>query len=160
HIRSRTMSCKSILGQAIVIVLAGAVIGLADPRPRDIKLDRSTPPPPPAGGNQNNSNPAPPIPPADTAFHPTQENDLPNGHITLPRAKSLYASGSALIAARNKEKYAAGHIKGAFRISEEDFRAGDPAILAAIPRSSTLVVYCSGGKCDESEVVARFLDGS
>ena len=29
-----------------------------------------------------------------------------------------------------------------------------------IPRSSVLVVYCSGGDCDESEAVARMLTGS
>ena len=33
-------------------------------------------------------------------------------------------------------------------------------MLAAIPRDATLVVYCNGGNCDESEQVAKLINGS
>ena len=105
--------------------------------------------------------PPPPPPPAATApaFVFATEADLKSkpGQITVAQAKALFDQQAFFIDARKAEHYTLAHIKGAYRMAEADFQFGNPPMLAAIPRDATLVVYCSGGNCDESEQVAKLI---
>lgn len=164
--------CKSILGQAFAIIAIGAAIGAADAfAVRPITLTREAPPDPPIKPIVKPSEkptekpvekpltPAP-VPAATTTFKQTPKADLPPGQITIDEARALYDQQATFIDSRKLDPYKLGHVKGAWRMELTDFSAGDPQILALIPRSSVLVVYCSGGHCDESEAVARMLTGS
>jgi len=98
--------------------------------------------------------------PGDAGWKPTPEAALPKGQITIEQAKRLFDAGAQFIDTRKKDEYEAGHVQNAFRIGLSNFQAGDPALLAMIPRDSVVVAYCSGGQCDESEAVARMFSGS
>lgn len=58
---------------------------------------------------------------------------------------------------RKPAEFEAGHVAGAIRITLQDFERGDPQVLNFIDRSGTIITYCVGGNCDESEAVARQL---
>jgi rhodanese-related sulfurtransferase len=152
-------ACNSILRQIIVIVAIGSAIGIADSYIRPVDLSKRKVPDPPVGpSNGGGSTPTPPTNYAKFVF--TKEADLQPGQITVEQAKSLFDEQAFFIDARKPEPYQLGHVKGAYRMAEADFQFGDPKMLALIPRDSTLVVYCSGGHCDESELVARLLTNS
>ena len=157
---------------------------------KPVKTDREAPPelpPIPAGGTQaTNTRPAQPsstqpapvqsptpeiasptIPaasstPATAPFKFSTKEDLKEkkGHITVEEAKGLFDASAIFIDSRKPEPFAAGHVKDAYRLELADFRDGDPALLGLIPRDSYVVVYCSGGHCDESEAVAQMMDAS
>lgn len=167
--------CKSPLGQAIAIIALGAAIGVADAFAlRPITLTREVPPPPPIKSNdkpidkpvEKPVTPVTPVPvptpgtPLAAAFRQTPKADLSPGQITIDEARNLFDQQATFFDARKLEPYKLGHVRGAWRLELSDFGAGDPPFLAMIPRSSVLVVYCSGGHCDESEAVARMLTGS
>lgn len=90
----------------------------------------------------------------------TPKDKMPAGHITVDEARALYDSGATFIDTRKSDVYQAGHVANAYRIELAMFSAGDPPMMAMIPRDAFVVVYCVGGHCDESEAVARMLDGS
>ncbi len=160
--------CKSMLGQAVAIIAIGAAIGTADAFAfRPISLTREAPPPLNANPDQKTPKQSPPVMPPPTvpapiAFKETSKTELANkpGQITVTEARALFDQQATFIDARKLDPYKLGHVKGAWRLELSDFDAGDPQFLALIPRSSVLVVYCSGGHCDESEAVARMLTGS
>ncbi|MFN7020198.1 MAG: rhodanese-like domain-containing protein [Phycisphaerales bacterium] len=102
--------------------------------------------------------PASPAPAAGFAFTPKEK--LPLGHITIDDARRLFDAGAAFVDSRKAEDYAAGHVRDAFRIDTYMFKDGDPPKLQLIARDSFVVVYCNGGNCDESDNLARLLDGS
>jgi len=97
---------------------------------------------------------------ADAAFKFTPKDTLKAGHLTVDEAKVLYDNGSPFIDARKLEVFVAGHVLNAMRLDMASFRNGNPPELGLIDRSATVVVYCGGGQCDESEHVAEFMDGS
>lgn len=171
------VNCGSVLLKAAAIVLLGAAIGAADAFVlRPITLVRQTPPPITVAPAGSTPSPAPhtaaptesaPAPQPNTAvgspaqaFEFTPKDRLPAGQITVDEAKALFEQGATFIDSRKPDKYELGHVKGSFRIELASFDRGDPPILAAIARDGIIVVYCSGGHCDESEAVARMLDGS
>jgi rhodanese-related sulfurtransferase len=156
--------CKSTLGQVIAIIAIGSAIGIADSLARPVKLTREAPPPiipTPATPNSNPPSPIP-TPAAAPTFVFATEADLKSkpGQITVAAAKALFDQQAIFIDARKLDPYKLDHVKGAFRMAEEDFQFGNPPMLAAIPRDATLVVYCSGGNCDESEQVAKLINGA
>lgn len=95
-----------------------------------------------------------------TGFAFTPKDKLPVGHITIDDAKRLFDAGAAFVDSRKAEDYAAGHVADAFRIDTYMFKDGNPPKLQLIARDSFVVVYCNGGNCDESDNLARLLDGS
>lgn len=108
--------------------------------------------------------PAPPdtsTPPQANGFKPTPKSELPPGQITVAEAKQVFDSGQAgFIDTRAKDKFEEGHIPGAVRLDLESFAEGVPVKLGLFPdRNQTLILYCAGGHCDESERVAERLDG-
>jgi rhodanese-related sulfurtransferase len=126
----------------------------ATPRPRDPAT------PPPATGNQ---------PPAThralaTAFPP--HPDKPYVEIHGDDVAYLYQQGALFLDARRTSVYEQGHIAGSrpFSVWESDVadkvnalfnERGDPK-QAAQP----IVVYCSGGDCEDSHMLAERLSGA
>lgn len=61
-----------------------------------------------------------------------------------------------LIDARRPEDYAAGHIPGARNIFAYDFAAHIPELIT-LPRTKPILIYCDGGQCELSHMVAEQL---
>ena len=80
--------------------------------------------------------------------------------IHTARALELYQQAESqgdvfFVDARNAEEFVAGHIPGAFSVPPDAFFGGQyPGALDQIPKFSTVVVYCGGGACDASKLVA------
>ncbi len=61
-----------------------------------------------------------------------------------------------LIDARRPDDYAAGHIPGARNIFAYDFAAHIPELIT-LPRTKPILIYCDGGQCELSHMVAEQL---
>ncbi|HTS18953.1 MAG TPA: rhodanese-like domain-containing protein [Verrucomicrobiae bacterium] len=112
------------LRQALVIVLAGAALGLAANAvsPRGIPL--LTPP-----------------------KAPPRAKDV----VTLDEAKALWSSGTAFfLDARATSDYKAGHIAGALSLPIDEFDDYYPQIQSVLTTDSVIVCYCDGLDCDLS----------
>lgn len=170
---------KPILLQIATIVVVGSLIGVADafvlrpvrlgmevPKKADFDFPSTNgvkPAPHDTSPVPANAHPAATAPASQpkTDFKPTPADQLPAGHITLDDGKKAFDNQSAaFVDARKAELYEAAHIPRAFKIELHDFSAGDPQVLMMIPRDSNVIVYCSGGNCDESVKVAEMLNGS
>ncbi|MBA4028516.1 MAG: hypothetical protein C0475_05185 [Planctomyces sp.] len=118
----------------------------------------------PAGGAAPTADPASgPSPGAPVAGVSGPETEAPDGRTTLSleQALALYNEGLAqFVDARAPDEFAAGRIPGAVRMSPEDFASGqvpEAVLSGALRRDSNVVVYCGGGACDASKLVARRL---
>lgn len=179
-----------ILIQMAVIIGIGFALGVVDMTLRPIDLKPRPKPPPiqiepahtgvklaPQAGSEVEVTPAKPAPPAaatpttpaaaggETPFQQTPKSALPEGQITVDEAKVLYDRGLSdgntyFVDARKVEDYVKGHVSNAIRIDTAMFQLKEPAELGLIPRTGNVVVYCNGGHCDESENVAKRLNGS
>jgi len=110
--------------RALVIVLAGAVLGLAANAVSPRRIPVLTPPktPPPA---------------QDT--------------VTLKEAQDLWTGGTAFfLDARAPADYAAGHIAGAVSLPIEQFDDHYMQAAAMLTPDATIVAYCDGQDCDLS----------
>lgn len=65
--------------------------------------------------------------------------------------------GTVLVDARSHEEYSLGHIPGALNIPEDDFAASFAKVQPSLEKARTIIVYCSGGSCSTSEIVAQML---
>lgn len=179
-----------VIIQMAVIIGVGFALGVVDAmrRPVDLK-PREMPPelvlPGPSGAKPAPS-PAPPtddlapaptpsasnttVPatspaPATGAFVQTPKDQLPKGQVTIDEAKAAYDQGltdnmTFFIDSRKVEDFTAGHVLNAMRMDTKSFETGDPLELSLIPREAIVIVYCNGGHCDESENVAKRIQGS
>lgn len=89
------------------------------------------------------------------SFAWTKSDDL---SIDLAEAKRAFdAKGVFFIDARMHRSYVGSHIPGALNLTlqEAQMRAGE--LLAKMPREAPIVTYCSGGTCQSSVKLARFL---
>lgn len=112
--------------------------------------------------------PAEPAPPAGAGpsvqvSPPDPGAEAPDGRTTLglEQALALYNEGLAqFVDARAPAEFVAGRIPGAVRMSPEDFASGqvpEAVVSGALSREGNVVVYCGGGACDASKLVARRL---
>jgi len=143
---------------------------MAIPSPRAAAPQTSKPP----SGGSSASNPTPPgsaaspaasdsgaspaPPAAGVAPHPGR----PFAEITSAQAKALFDSGAIFIDARRSAAYREGHVRGSRSISvwesdaDEKVKAFyDEGHDAAAP----IVVYCTGGDCEDSHELAQKLWG-
>jgi len=80
--------------------------------------------------------------------------------ITLAEAKSLHDAGGAdFVDARLRDEFVAGHVPVAFHMPPAAFRDGNlPQAISGgfLPPSSDrpVIIYCGGGDCDASHLVA------
>lgn len=104
-------------------------------------------------------------PPTPAAEGPAAEVDLASlgRDVTLAEAHAVYTKEARqglaqFIDARPPEEYQAGHIAGSTNIVPNNFRNGTPQkVKNYLDPSQRIVVYCSGGDCDASHQVARFM---
>jgi rhodanese-related sulfurtransferase len=89
---------------------------------------------------------------------PFRLEDLDN--IGLDEFRGLVKSGQTLVLdARAGSFYAAGHVPGALNLSRVDFARDYNQLRPTLERSKDrlVVVYCSGGECHDSRLVASAL---
>ncbi|MGD1020335.1 MAG: rhodanese-like domain-containing protein [Verrucomicrobiia bacterium] len=112
------------LQQALVIVVAGAALGLAANALSPRRIPFLTPP-----------------------KAPPQDRDT----VSLEEAKALWGSGTAFfLDARATADYHAGHIAGALSLPIEEFDDHYPQIQPVLTPDSAIIVYCDGQDCDLS----------
>ncbi len=80
--------------------------------------------------------------------------------VTLDQTRQLFervtSTGDVVfVDARNAPEFAAGRIATAINLSPDRFFGGIPPELDAIAREFIVVVYCGGGECDASKLVAK-----
>lgn len=110
--------------QALVIVLAGAALGLAANAVSPRRIPLLTPP---------------------------KTLEQASDKLPLETAKSLWSSGTALfLDARATADYNSGHIAGALSLPMEEFDDHYPQVQPMLTPDSSIVVYCDGVDCDLS----------
>ena len=134
---------------------ASADAGAAVPSLRGTATDASKVPSP---GTSSDNSAAGASAAAGVASHP----DRPFVEITSEQARTLFDRGAIFIDARRSAAYRGGHVRGARSISvwesdaDEKVKAFyDEGHDAAAP----IVVYCSGGDCEDSHELAQKLWG-
>ncbi len=112
------------LQRALVIVLAGAVLGLAANAVSPRRIPYVTPP---------------------KAAPQAQDT------VAFQQAQELWAGGSAFfLDAREPADYAAGHIAGALSLPIEEFDDRFPLVERMLTPDATIITYCDGEDCDLS----------
>jgi rhodanese-related sulfurtransferase len=129
-------------------------------RPVDLPPSRKTP---------VSSSPAAP-PPSGTASAPAGDlvsrfpphPDKPWVEISGEDAARLHAAGVPFLDARRTSDYADGHVAGARPVSvwESDVDEKVMALIGELDGKKPLVVYCSGGDCEDSHLLAQKLWGA
>jgi rhodanese-related sulfurtransferase len=180
-------SLVNIAGKAVLLVVLGVGIGLIDSWRRTLVIDRKMPVAPvSAPGGSPNTKPHDPAAdptkpttpstptsnPGTTPGHdspvgenpnwkPTPKDQLPQGQLTLEEAKSYFDQQATkpvkFVDARAKDKYEAGHVAGAMRMDLASFAGGSKSLTGLLAHDDIIIVYCSGGNCDESDAVANML---
>ncbi|MBY0308015.1 MAG: rhodanese-like domain-containing protein [Phycisphaerales bacterium] len=120
---------------------------------------RASPPAPGTGGSTPAGlGPSHPVTPPAPAPAPTARDDR---MITLARFKELMSGSLPLqiVDAREPAEFAAGHVPGAVNIPPDAFGGGavPEVVNTRLSRDLPIVVYCSGGNCDASKLVAMRL---
>jgi rhodanese-related sulfurtransferase len=116
---------RRTIQQALVIVLDGAVLGLAANAVSPRRIPYLTPP-----------------------------KAAPQAQDTVPfqEAQELWAGGSGFfLDAREPPDYAAGHIAGALSLPIEEFNDRFASVEQMLSRDATIITYCDGLDCELSE---------
>jgi rhodanese-related sulfurtransferase len=95
---------------------------------------------------------------ADRTFPP--HPDRPSADIGGEDALLLHSRGTLFLDARRSKVYEEGHIRGArsFPVWESDIDARVKALYEeGLDQSAPVVVYCSGGNCEDSHMLAQRL---
>lgn len=103
------------------------------------------------------SSPAAPVA-TDKTFPP--HPDRPSADLSGEDALLLHSRGTMFIDARRSKVFEEGHIKGArsFPVWESDIDARVKALYEeGLDQSAPVVVYCSGGNCEDSHMLAQKL---
>jgi rhodanese-related sulfurtransferase len=81
--------------------------------------------------------------------------------INIEEAKRMYDLGMQFFDARVQEEYDAGHIKGAVVLDPTDdaivSAKSKPEVLKKFDPRLPVVIYCSGGDCDSSQLIGIVL---
>ena len=176
---------RNPLLQALIIVVLGIGAGLVHRQLRPFTLELKpaaaavettalTAPLPPATSvvpvapvaQPSTSTPAQPnasvSPPAPSpALAPITTTAASGTYITTDQAKAIFEAQSAeWIDSRNKDEFDAGSIPGAFHIPPVAFAGGQiPGVINIFSPAKQIIVYCGGGECDASNLVALRLQG-
>ena len=159
---------KKILLEGVLVAALGALVAFGGNAlsPRGLKLTRDYFP---ASGAT--PQPAQPAPASGTSTNSEWDNlaaRLKEDGIALidsQKALELFndprkQQGLVIfVDARNSEHFQEGHIPGAY---EFDYYRYDDYLATVVPvcqNAQTVVVYCTGGKCDDSRLAAKFLGG-
>jgi rhodanese-related sulfurtransferase len=119
------------LRRALVIVLTGAVLGLAANAVSPRGIPYITPP---------------------------KAKLQPQDVVPLKEAQELWSGGASIfLDARTPADYAAGHIANAFSLPVEEFDQYYSRVAAVLTPEANIVVYCDGQECDLSHNLAQKL---
>jgi rhodanese-related sulfurtransferase len=162
---------RSVFGQAALVLLLGDVLSLAANAlsPRGLKLDRDYfPPATPALGAPASGPAAPPGPAPTDPYTAAAARLRAAGLQPLPHAEvvALFQSPDAatqkviFVDARDDEHYQAGHLPGAWQFYHYRPAEYMEAVLPPCLLAEKVVVYCTGGDCEDSEFAARTLTQS
>lgn len=77
--------------------------------------------------------------------------------ITIQEAEDLWAAAAVFFDARGAGPYGEGHVPRARNLPEAESRRKLPADVLELPRERALVVYCEGGDCQSSLLLAKRL---
>ena len=78
--------------------------------------------------------------------------------ITLEEGEDLWRTAqAAFVDARRADLYAEGRVPGARSVPASEAEKAFPADVLNLPRAGTLVVYCEGGDCQSSLLLAKRL---
>ncbi len=103
--------------------------------------------------------PPPPPTPVDTGETDAEGESVASGDsINADQMLDYLTEGNAwIVDARNPEEFAEGHVANAINIpSNEVFDRADQ-FMAIIPPDALIIVYCGGGNCESSHIVADAL---
>ncbi|MFO0492720.1 MAG: rhodanese-like domain-containing protein [bacterium] len=131
-----------------VLALAlGAILAAVVPLPFSAaEVVNPQPPAPPAPPLQGQTPPFNPPPPAPSA---------PGLLINLPQLRQLMAQEPVqFVDARSAADFAISCIPGAVHLSPDMFAGNLPPAALALDRSLPVVIYCTGGTCESSHLVA------
>ncbi len=162
----------SILLEACLVAVIGAGVSLAANQfsPRGLKLSRNYYP---TGAPQTTA-PVAVAPPATNASPATaepsaasllserlrgkglQEISRPDVE-KLSRDPRLLAGIIVMIDARDPEHFQAGHIPGAYELDPYHPELQLPVVLPACQIAEQIVVYCTGGECEDADTAALLL---
>jgi rhodanese-related sulfurtransferase len=163
---------KGLVVEALLVTVAGGLFALTANQlsPNGIRLTRNYfPKPPPLATNQPAAQPVVAAPPIAAVAAVTPEARLrAAGLQTVPRetvaqlfTSPEYASESVIfVDARNDEHYQAGHLPGAFAFDHYRPETCVATVLPACLAATRIVVYCTGGDCEDSEFATIALAGS
>lgn len=165
----RRCRLHDVVREALVLVVVGGLFGLAANAlsPRGLELTRNyfpAPPPPP----QAPETPAPLLVPADTnvpvastpgtAEPPEVRRLRALGFQPLTHAQVVelfndprYGSTVVFVDARDDKNYQAGHIPGAWQFDHYRPQTHIPVVVPVCVAAELIVVYCTGGDCEDSE---------
>jgi rhodanese-related sulfurtransferase len=135
------MMTRACLFQIILILLISLIAttvhrGQVDDAPEIMLRDDSDGPDPDAGGNEV----------------------VQVGTVTVEQAYQYFLQGAQFIDARSEDKFIEGHVEGAWLLAYSAFASsGYPEVLEYLDPSLTTVIYCEGGECESSKLVARQL---
>lgn len=154
---------RGVLAQTTLIVAVGALLGLVARAAGPSDFEGALTPPPQASSDEiaRLREQPPEAPPGEPAAEARPKVVIPKMVSFIDFRAQLYGQpGVHVIDARDRSSYEGGHIPGAVHLDGEaitvDANAGT-AILAPIPHTDVLIVYCSGGSCDLSMRVAKNL---
>ncbi|MCB9847694.1 MAG: rhodanese-like domain-containing protein [Phycisphaeraceae bacterium] len=128
---------KTLLG-ILIIALLGQAAGAIDSSMREIRFTA-----------------------APSGDEPGTDASAVGYHLDVAQAKALYEAGDTVFAdARPLEHYEEGHIAGAEHLDPDAFLEAEPPDFVFIyPPEQRIVIYCPGGECEASELVAVRLKG-
>jgi rhodanese-related sulfurtransferase len=164
------MSIRKLLAETLLVMLAGLLLALAANAlsPRGLKLTRDYFP---AAEKQPESAVATAVPapvassrattPADETSRRLESRGLQlvNSNAVMELFKDpRYQQGLIVfVDARDDEHYTAGHIPGAWQFNHYRPEVYLPMVLPACMIAQKVVVYCTGGQCEDSEFAATML---
>ncbi|GMV38355.1 MAG: hypothetical protein AMXMBFR64_00710 [Myxococcales bacterium] len=155
---------RGLVTQTALVVVLGALVGLGAHAASAPDFDAALAPPAQADSSEiaRLREETPQAPTSDADVAPERPRVVIPKRVSFIDLRSqLYAQpGVSIIDARDRSSYEGGHIPGSLHLDlddlERDPNAGGP-VLAQVPRTDVVVVYCSGGDCDISMRLARKL---
>jgi rhodanese-related sulfurtransferase len=169
----RPSAVAGVALEALVVVLAAAAFAFAanEVSPRGLKLARNYFP----GGTNQTAAPAPARNPGPqvVAEETNQEPGLEGAYqrlkdkglqpithaktAVLARDPRFQEGLIVFVDARNEEHYSDGHIPGAYQLDPYHPEQQITGVLAACQAADEVVVYCTGGDCEDADSTAILL---
>jgi len=149
--------------EALRVLVAGGLFALLANQlsPVGLKLARDYfPKAPPATNQPAVLQPSPSASP-EVRLHAKGLQTLPRETVVQLFSSPEYAAEQVIfVDARNDDHYQAGHIPGAFAFDHYRPESSIATVLPACAAAGRVVVYCTGGDCEDSEFAAIALAGS